>query len=94
MLKVMIALALASVAVVQDAKAQSLVRKTDAQDSRPFESFLPPVSSSVPWWNLDTRTRLPKGDYPIGRNAEVMPFNFRAPQIEHADLGAFALEGG
>jgi hypothetical protein len=92
MLKAVIALALATVAL--DAAAQSLVRKTDAQDSQRFEQFLPPVSPSVPWLNLDTKTRLPRGDYPIGRNAEVTPFVLRAPQVEHADLAAFALGGG
>jgi hypothetical protein len=94
MLKALVALALASVALVLDAKAESLVRRTDAQDSRLFESFLPPVSPSVPWLNLDTKTRLPRGDYPIGRNAEVAPFVLRAPHIEHADLAAFARGGG
>ena len=90
----LIALALSSVALVLDAKAESLVRRTDAQDSGRFESLLPPVSPSVPWLNLDTKTRLPRGDYPIGRNAEMAPFVLRAPQIEHADLAAFALGGG
>jgi hypothetical protein len=92
MLKAVIALALATVAL--DAAAQSLVRKTDARESQRFESFLPPVFPSVPWLNLDAKTRLPRGDYPIGRNAEVTPFVLRAPQLEHADLAAFALGGG
>jgi hypothetical protein len=92
MLKTLIALALAVLAV--DAVAQSLVRKTDAQESRRFESFLPPVSPSVPWLNLDAKTRLPKGDFPIGRNAEVAPFVLRSPHLEHADLAEFALGGG
>lgn len=90
----LIALALSSVALVLDAKAESLVRRIDAQDCGRFKSLLPPVSPSVPWLNLDTKTRLPRGDYPIGRNAEMAPFVLRAPQIEHADLAAFALGGG
>jgi hypothetical protein len=94
MLKALIALTLASIPLVQDAKAESLVRRADARDSRSFESFLPPVFPSVPWLNLDTRTRLPRGDYPLGRDAEVTPFVLRAPDIEHADLAAFALGGG
>jgi hypothetical protein len=94
MLKAIVALALAGVASVQDATAQSLVRKTDAQDARPFEYFLPPVSPAVPWLNLDTKTRLPKGDYPVGRNAEMMPFSIRDPNVGHADLSASALQGG
>jgi hypothetical protein len=94
MLKPLVALALASTALVLGAQAESLVRKTDAQEFRAFESFLPPVSPSVPWLNLDAKTRLPKGDYPIGRNAEVTPFVLRAPHIGNADLAAFALGGG
>jgi hypothetical protein len=33
-------------------------------------AFLPAAETSVPWLTLDTRTRLPKGDFPIGRHAE------------------------
>jgi hypothetical protein len=94
MLKIFVALALAGTVLVHAATAGSLLRKTDAREARPFEAFLPPVSSSVPWLNLDTKTRLPKGDYPIGRDAEVTPFVLRAPHMEHADLAAFALGGG
>jgi hypothetical protein len=94
MLKALIVLALASATLVQDAKAESLVRRTDAQEPRAFQSFLPTASPSVPWLNLDPRTRLPKGDYPIGRNAEVTPFVLRSPHIENADLAAFVPDGG
>jgi hypothetical protein len=48
----------------------------------------------VPWLNLDRKTRFPKGDYPIGRNAEVKPFALQFPHMEHADLAEFALGGG
>jgi hypothetical protein len=94
MLKALAVLALASAMLVPGAQAETLVRRTDAQDARSFESFLPPISPSVPWLNLDAKTRLPKGDYPIGRNAEVTPFVLRAPHIGNADLAAFALGGG
>ena len=94
MLKPLVALALASTALVLGAQAESVVRKTDAPGSRALESFLPPVSPAVPWLDLDAKTRLPKGDYPIGRNAEVTPFVLRSPHVEHADLAAFALGGG
>ena len=94
MLKPVLALALAGTALVLSAQAESLVRRTDGEDTRSFESFLPPPSGSVPWLNLDAKTRLPKGDYPIGRNAEITPFVIRAPHIEHMDLAAFALGGG
>jgi len=94
MLKALVALALASIALVPCVQAESLLRRTDAQGSRSLETFLPPVSSPVPWLNLDRKMRLPKGDYPIGQNAEVAPFVLRAPHIEHADLAAFSLGGG
>jgi hypothetical protein len=97
MLKPLVALALAGTALVWGAQAGSLVRRTDAQASRAFESFLPPAAPSVPWLNLDAKTRLPKGDYPLGRDAgrsQATPFVLRAPHIEHADLAAFALGGG
>ena len=34
------------------------------------EAYLPPPVSTVPWLNLDSRTKLPRGDYSIGRLAE------------------------
>ena len=88
----LVALAVVGAALVH-ANAESLVRRTDTQH-RTFDTFLPPVSPSVPWLNLDARTRLPKGDYPIGRAVEVTPFVLRSPHIEHADLAEFALGGG
>ena len=94
LLRVLVPLALVSVALIQDAHAQSLARRTDAQDSRPFESFIPPVSPAVPWLNLDTKIRLPKGDYPIGRNAEVAAPVLRAPHSERADIAASTRGGG
>ena len=94
MLRTVVALALASAALVADATAQSVLRRMDIQSARPFEPYLPETGASVPWLNLDKRTKLPKGDYPIGRNAEVTPFVLRAPHIEHADLAAFAMGGG
>ena len=88
-----VALAVVGAALVH-ANAESVVRRTDTQQPRTFDTFLPPVSPSVPWLNLDTKTRLPKGDYPIGRAVEVTPFVLRSPHIEHADLAEFALGGG
>ena len=58
---------------------------------RGLEAYLPPA---VPWLNLDFKTKLPKGDYPIGRNAEVKPFVLHPSHIEHVDLADFALGGG
>jgi len=94
MLKVLVVVALASAAVIADATAESVLRRTDAQQPRSFESFLPPIAVSAPWLNLEQRTKLPKGDYPPGRDVEVTPFVLRAPHMEHADLAEFALGGG
>ncbi len=94
MLKGLVVAALASAAIIADATAQSVLRRTDAQQARSFESFLPQIPVSVPWLNLDQRTKLPKGDYPLGRDVEVTPFVLRAPHMEHADLAEYALGGG
>jgi len=67
---------------------ESLVRKAVAD--RSFEAFLPPASSDVPWLTIDKRTKLPKGDFPIGRNADVGPLILQMPNIQHAE---FALGG-
>jgi hypothetical protein len=70
---------------------ETLLRKVDTPKS--FEAFLPPVNFNVPWLNIDSRTKLPRGDYPIGRNAEVAPLILQSPHVEHADLAEFALGG-
>ena len=77
----------------QVAGTETLLRKVNYLD-RNIEAYLPPASPSVPWLNLDHKTKLPKGDYPIGRNAQVKPFVLHFPHIEHADLAEFALGGG
>lgn len=69
----------------------SLLRKADGQTIG-FEAFLPSPSATVPWLNLDIRTKLPKGDYPLGRNAEVGPLILQPPN-EHAGLAQFAMDG-
>ena len=66
-----------------------MVRKADVAD-RSFEAFLPPASFDVPWLTIDKRTKLPKGDFPIGRNADVGPLILQMPNIQHAE---FALGG-
>ena len=71
----------------------SLLRKADRQTIG-FEAFLPSPSPTVPWLNLDIRTKLPKGDYPLGRNPEVGPLILQPPNIERAGLAQFALGGG
>jgi hypothetical protein len=34
-----------------------------------FAAYLPPLPAQAPWLRLDARTKLPKGDFPIGRDA-------------------------
>jgi hypothetical protein len=67
MMKLVFAAAFAAVIGVPEAAAQSLVQRTDWQD-RKFESYLPRVNTTVPWLEIDTKTRLPKGDIPLGRD--------------------------
>ncbi len=35
-----------------------------------FSAYLPALPTHAPWLRLDARTKLPKGDYPLGRDAE------------------------
>ena len=67
MMKLLIAAALAVSVCVPQAAAQSLVQRSDWQD-RKFETYLPQPNAPVPWLELDTKTRLPKGDIPLGRD--------------------------
>ena len=47
-------------------RAQSVLTKPDWQD-KDLSSYLPALSSQPPWLDLDARTKLPKGDFPLGR---------------------------
>ena len=67
MMKLVFAAALAAIVSVPEAAAQSLVQRSDWQD-RKFETYLPRVNTTVPWLEIDTKTRLPKGDIPLGRD--------------------------
>ena len=67
MMKLVFAAALAAVVAVPEAAAQSLVQRSDWQD-RKFETYLPRVNTTVPWLEIDTKTRVPKGDIPLGRD--------------------------
>jgi len=74
MMKHLVAAAVAASLCVPEAAAQSLVQRSDWQD-RKFETYLPRVNSTVPWLELDTKTKLPKGDIPLGRDvAAIGPF--------------------
>jgi hypothetical protein len=52
-------------------------QKSDGR-SKDFTAFLPAPAAKVPWLNLDAQTKLPKGDFPLGREA--------------GSIGLFALE--
>ena len=67
MMKLVFAAVLATVIGMPETAAQSLVQRSDWQD-RKFETYLPRVNTTVPWLEIDTKTRLPKGDTPLGRD--------------------------
>ena len=67
MMKLVFAAALAAALCVPEAAAQSLVQRSDWQD-RKFDTYLPRVNTTVPWLEIDTKTKLPKGDIPLGRD--------------------------
>jgi hypothetical protein len=66
MTKHFVAVALAATVWVPGAASQSILQRSDWRGAN-FETYLPSPPSSVPWLNRNTRTRLPKGDLPIGR---------------------------
>ena len=41
-----------------------------ASEAKDFASYLPAPPLEVPWLNVDPRTKLPKGDFPLGRNVD------------------------
>src|SRR5689334_20460809 len=67
MMKHVIGAAVAAILCVPQAAGQSLVQRSDWQDRR-FETYLPRANATVPWLEIDTKTKLPKGDLPIGRD--------------------------
>ena len=67
MMKLVFVAACAAVLGVPEAAAQSLVQRSDWQD-RKIETYLPRVNTTVPWLEIDTKTRLPKGDIPLGHD--------------------------
>ena len=74
MVKHLLAAVVATAIWIPEAAGQILVQRSDWQD-RKFETYLPRVHSTVPWLELDTKTKLPKGDVPLGRDvASVGPF--------------------
>ena len=76
MMKILFAAIVAAAICISQAAGHSLVQRSDWRD-RGFETYLPRVNSTVPWLELDTKTKLPKGDIPLGRDV--------------ASLGSFVL---
>jgi len=73
MAKHLFAAAVAVMLWIPQAVGQSILQRSDWQD-RKFDTYLPPAGVTVPWLDLDTKTRLPKGDLPLGRDvASVKP---------------------
>ena len=73
MTKLVIAAAFATVVGAVEATAESLVERSHWQD-RKFETYLPRVITTVPWLEIDTKTKLPKGDMPLGRDVAIGRF--------------------
>jgi hypothetical protein len=59
--------ALAVLLWMPQASGQSILQRSDWQE-RKLETYLPPPGPTVPWLDFNTRTRLPKGDVPLGRD--------------------------
>ena len=79
MMKLVFVAAFAAVMGVPEAAAQSVVQRSDWQE-RKFETYLPRVNTTVPWLEIDSKTKLPKGDIPLGRDV--------------ASVGRFVLPSG
>jgi hypothetical protein len=74
MVKLIFAAVVAVTICIPPASGQALVQRSDWQD-RKFETYLPRVNSTVPWLELDTKTKPPKGDIPLGHDmASLGPF--------------------
>ena len=71
MMKHLTAVLLATCFWTPGAAGESILQKTDWQSTK-FETYLPSAGPNVPWLNLDSRTKLPKGDIPLGRFADVI----------------------
>ena len=73
-MKHLFAAALALSLCVSEAAGQSLLRRSDWQE-RKLDTYLPKLNATVPWLELDTKTKLPKGHIPLGRDvASFGPF--------------------
>jgi hypothetical protein len=68
-----------AVALWSHEAGQTILQNTDWQ-SKSFETHLPQPTHSVPWLDLNVRTKQPKRDWPIGRQANALPqFQLHVP---------------
>jgi hypothetical protein len=87
MMKTCIAVLAAIITCASEAAGQSVVQKSDWKDPV-LERFLPAPDGGVPWLNLDTKTKLPKGDLPIGREAGSVGRLVLGPVVPKARFSA------
>ena len=93
MIKLVFVAAFAAVVGVPEAAAQSLVQRSDWQESK-FETYLPRGDTTVPWLEIDTKTKLPKGDAPLGRDvASVGPFVLPSHADVQVSTNSFSTSG-
>ncbi|WP_068013611.1 hypothetical protein [Rhodoplanes sp. Z2-YC6860] len=59
--------AIAALLWMPHASGQSVLQRSDWQERRP-QTYLSSPAPAVPWLDLNTKTKLPKGDLPLGRD--------------------------
>jgi hypothetical protein len=88
-----LAAALAAALGMPKAVAQSLVQRSDWQD-RKFETYLPRTNTTVLWLEIDTQTKLPKGDIPLGRDvASIDRFVLPSRVDDQVSTNSFSSSG-
>jgi hypothetical protein len=92
MMKYAIAATAAVLACAPEAASQSILQKSDWKATS-LEPFLLPADGGVPWLQLDIRTRLPKGDLPIGRQARSVGHFVFGPVVPETQVSANAPAG-
>jgi hypothetical protein len=78
--------------VTQVIGTESIVRRDWA--AKNFEAYLPAPTTTVPWLDIDSRTTMPRIDFPIGWKADrIRPLVLRLQPVEYAELGDDVLGG-
>ena len=85
MTKSLFVAALAVFLSAPNASGQSILKRSDWQERR-LETYLPPPGPTVPWLDLNSKTKLPKGDLPLGRDTAwagyfILPSTGAATQV-------------